>query len=169
MCCIGCQAAATLITGIQQEAFYLYRQGELPRQPLVEQNTDWSHLDQATVLQETTIANPDGSRQVTLKVDGMYCSACAWLIQKMLGQYDGISDCRINTVTQKVQVDFNPTNLNLSEIFSQIERLGYQPMPQDCALGSGDVSRKKQLKQLPSQIRWAAKRSIVGLLYLYIG
>ena len=148
MCCIGCQAAATLITGIQQEAFYLYRQSELPSQPMADRNTDWSHLDQATVLQETTVANPDGSRQVTIKVDGMYCSACAWLIQKMLGQYDGISDCRINTVTQKVQVDFNPTNLRLSEIFSQIERLGYQPMPQDAQLGSGDASRKKQLKQL---------------------
>ena len=34
------------------------------------------------------------------------------------------------------------------EIFSQIERLGYQPMPQDAQLGSGDASRKKQLKQL---------------------
>jgi Cu2+-exporting ATPase len=150
MCCIGCQAVATFLSDNDHEVFYQYRQDQLPAEQVdnTSKTSQWQHLDAAEVFPQLTHQNPDGSVQVTLKIEGMYCSACGWLLQKVLLNNKGVLDLRINTVTQNMQVDFDATAIKLSDIFSQIQQLGYQPIQQNHSTNSITVARNSQLKKI---------------------
>ncbi len=150
MCCIGCQAVAVFLSDNDHEVFYQYREGQLPAEQV--ENTikpdQWQHLDTADIFNQVTRQNLDGSHQITIKIEGMYCSACGWLLQKVLNNRTGILDLRINTVTQNMQLDFDPACIKLSEIFAQIQQLGYQPLQQNCTENPADEARKDQLKKI---------------------
>lgn len=150
MCCIGCQAVATFLSDHEHQEFYQYRQGMVPieKVKLSTGVNSYQHLDAVEVFKLLTETNSDGSHQVTIKVEGMYCSACGWLLQKVLNNLDGVFDLRINTITQNMQVDFNPDQIKLSEIFAQIHQLGYLPIQQDNNINSADEARKDQLKKI---------------------
>ncbi|MCX7553314.1 heavy metal translocating P-type ATPase [Marinicella sp. S1101] len=148
MCCIGCQAVALFLADNDHEVFYQYRQGQLPAEQVGNKPTSWQHLDAKDVFSELTQVLDDETVQVTIKVEGMYCSACGWLLQKVLADRPGIRELRINTVTQNLQVEFNPKLIKLSEIFAQIETLGYQPMQQNSSENPADEARKDQLKKI---------------------
>lgn len=148
MCCIGCQAVANFLADNDHEVFYEFRQGQTPAEQIEINNNDWLFLDSVEVFNELTVGVDEFTSQVTIKVEGMYCSACGWLLQKVLQTQDGISDLRINTVTKNLQVVFNHEQIKLSEIFDQIQKLGYQPMQQLSTDNPADDARKDQLKKI---------------------
>lgn len=148
MCCIGCQAVAQFLSANNHEVFYQYRADKLPAEQVDAEQGEWTHLDAAEVFAALTRPLADGLFQVTIKVEGMYCNACGWLLQKVFQARAGISELRINTVTQNVQFDFNPEQIKLSELFAQIQQLGYHPLQQQSANTTADDERKKQLKRI---------------------
>ncbi len=148
MCCIGCQAVAIFLSDNDHEAFYQYRQDQLPAEQVSSKHPTWSHLDSPEVFRELVQSNENGDCLVTIKVEGMYCSACGWLLQKVLLNIPGIKEIRINSVTKNMQVDFAVEKIKLSEIFSQIQSLGYQPLQQSNANQTGNEDRNRQLKRI---------------------
>ncbi|MGJ8662670.1 MAG: heavy metal translocating P-type ATPase [Marinicella sp.] len=150
MCCIGCQAVATFLCANDHQVFYQYRQDQLPAEqvdhpPPIDQ---WQHLDAPEISDQLSRTNPDGSQQVTIKIEGMYCSACGWLIQKVLLNQSGVQDVRINTVTQNIQVEFYVDQIKLSSVFNQIQKLGYKPLQQNAADDADHSNKKQQLKKI---------------------
>ncbi|TDR23826.1 heavy metal translocating P-type ATPase [Marinicella litoralis] len=150
MCCIGCQAVAVFLNDNDHAMFYQYRQHQFPAEQVEStgHSNQWQHLDAVEVFSQIVRPNPTGSSQVTIKVDGMYCSACGWLLQKVLLNRTGVLDLRINSVTQNMQIDFDPSQIKLSDIFNQIQQLGYQPLQQNSSESPNDGSRKDQLKKI---------------------
>ncbi len=148
MCCIGCQAVALFLADNDHEVFYEYRQDQKPAEQVEINNANWQHLDTKDVFNEITQALDNDTHQITIKVEGMYCSACGWLLQKVLNNLLGICELRINTVTQNLQIEFNPKEIKLSEIFAQIQMLGYHPMQQNSTENPADDARKDQLKKI---------------------
>lgn len=148
MCCIGCQAVAQFLADNDHEVFYQYRDDKLPAEQVSINNSDWRHLDADDVF--TSLVKPveNNLSQVTIKVDGMYCSACGWLLQKILQSRPGVIDLRINAVTQNLQVVFDASNIKLSEIFAQINALGYQPLQQQETNQNVNQERNRQLKKI---------------------
>ncbi len=148
MCCIGCQAVATFLNDNDHAVFYQYREGKLPAEQTNTPSNQWKHLDEPEVFASLTTSSTPNSSQITIKVEGMYCSACAWLIHKVMKTQKGIQDTHINAVTQNVQIEFNPALIKLSEIFSQIDALGYHPLQQQSINNEASDERKKQLKKI---------------------
>lgn len=148
MCCIGCQAVARFLAEQCHDDFYQYRDGQRPGAQVDDAIQSWSHLDEPAVFERLTQVSEDNHRQVTMKIEGMYCSACGWLIQKVLLDLPGVQDLQINSVTQNMRVVFDPTLLTLSDLFSQVARLGYRPMYQQDTAHQADLARKKQLRQI---------------------
>ncbi|MCX7545831.1 heavy metal translocating P-type ATPase [Marinicella gelatinilytica] len=148
MCCIGCQAVARFLADESHDDFYQYRDGKRPGVQVDSDGQSWSHLDEPAVFDRLTQETGNNLRQVTIKIEGMYCSACGWLIQKVLLDLPGVEDLHINSVTQNMRVEFDPSQLSLSELFSQITRLGYRPMYQQDTAHQADIARKKQLRQI---------------------
>ncbi|MBA2881032.1 heavy metal translocating P-type ATPase [Desulfosalsimonas propionicica] len=77
--------------------------------------------------------NPGGSaeRCLTLDLDlhGMWCPACAWVIEESLRQQPGVfsADCRF--VTDRAKVVYDPVKNAPHTIFKTIAKLGYQAAP----------------------------------------
>ena len=148
MCCIGCQAVARFLAAESHDDFYQYRDEKRPGAQVEADSQSWSHLDEPAVFNRLTHETDENNRQVTLKIEGMYCSACGWLIQKVLLDLPGVEDLQINSVTQNMRVIFNPEKLTLSALFSQVARLGYRPMYQQDSAHQADTLRKKKLRQI---------------------
>lgn len=85
-------------------------------------------------LKETRSAPAEGeAREVTdersvhlsLKLRGMWCPACAWVIEESLKKKPGISDVHCSFSSDRLVCDYDPVLLSPSQIISSIASLGY--------------------------------------------
>ena len=85
-----------------------------------------SHSD-AESSRENRIDAPSGSTlNLNLKVSGMWCPACAWLIEERLSKTAGVLNASCNFSTDRVLCEYNPIRTSPNRIFDEIQRLGYQ-------------------------------------------
>ncbi len=142
MCCIGCQAVAQFLDDHHHQQFYQYRADEKPHQPVSVTPPDVEQM--ARVAADWVIPLSSDKAQCVWRVDGMYCSACAWLIDKVLSQLSGVDEVHINSVTHRVTVTFSPSVIEWAAIHRQLTQLGYQAKPAHQSTNDNN----KPLKQL---------------------
>ena len=105
MCCVGCQTVANAILASGSEQFYAFRtdHSETPEftpQALPESvQNELSLYDNPDVLTDISDETSEGTRHITLVVEGITCAACSWLIEKQLSAMKG-------------QLKFKPTPFN---------------------------------------------------------
>ena len=63
-----------------------------------------------------------------LKINGMYCTACAMNIDFDLEDL-GVKSAKTNYAKQETEVEFDEEKLKLDQIISQIKKTGYQAAP----------------------------------------
>ncbi|MBI2590253.1 MAG: heavy-metal-associated domain-containing protein [Candidatus Blackburnbacteria bacterium] len=61
----------------------------------------------------------------TLKLEGLDCSSCAFLIDDCLEELDGVKSASTNYASQICEVEFDPEQITDGEIKSAIENAGY--------------------------------------------
>ena len=66
------------------------------------------------------------TQNVTLKITGMTCAACAARIEKGLNKLPGVEKANVNLAAEKASVSFDPSQTTVSDISAKIEDLGYQ-------------------------------------------
>lgn len=64
-------------------------------------------------------------QKTELDITGMTCAACSTRIEKVLNKMDGISSASVNLALEKATVEFNPSELSISDIMAKIEKIGY--------------------------------------------
>ena len=70
---------------------------------------------------------PDKSTlSLTLKVDQMWCPACAWVIEETLKKSPGIASASCNFATDRVRCDYHPLIASPQKIIGSINDLGYE-------------------------------------------
>ncbi|MEJ2602810.1 MAG: heavy metal translocating P-type ATPase [Gammaproteobacteria bacterium] len=152
MCCHGCKAVAELISGSGLDAYYRFREEPPGELPAVTPGDDghWRGFDDPETLPLFTAARPDGLREAVLHVEGLYCSACSWLLENVLGRLPGIEEITVNTASSRLHVVWRPDETRFSAILGTVERLGYRPHPR--SLGESrsprDHERRQALKRL---------------------
>ncbi|MCM3721620.1 heavy metal translocating P-type ATPase [Solibacillus isronensis] len=62
-------------------------------------------------------------------IDGMTCAACSARIEKVLGKMDGIASANVNLALEKATIEFNPSQVSVSDIIARIEKIGYGAQP----------------------------------------
>ncbi len=60
-------------------------------------------------------------------LDGMWCAACANVVEKVLRQGEGVIDAQVSFAAGKGRIDYDPRATDLKELVHRIERLGYIP------------------------------------------
>ncbi len=58
-------------------------------------------------------------------VKGMHCASCSTIIEKSLKKVAGVESVEVNYGTEKVKVDFDPTQTSPHDLSKHIEPLGY--------------------------------------------
>ncbi|HHL31198.1 MAG TPA: cadmium-translocating P-type ATPase [Oceanospirillales bacterium] len=128
MCCYGCKAVAEFINKEGYCEFYDYRGDSEPLLKAQVAAEKWRQYDEDINFNSYCKATSDNSYKVSIFVEGMYCSACGWLLDKYLKQQLGIQQVKLNTITKILQVEFDLSDIKLSQILTAINYLGYQPI-----------------------------------------
>ena len=131
-CCYGCQSAASFIAADKLTEFYHRRQqssakssaGSARRNPA---GSDWSFLDNHDLNGDYVQTFENKQRRISLRVPGLYCSSCAWLINQALDRISSGIHADIDVETKRVVVMVEDSEVRLAEVVSTIERLGYRP------------------------------------------
>ncbi len=129
VCCPGCKAVAELIRDTGMSRYYELR--DLPdpgvgRPPA--EAAEWRVFDSDDMLEAFTETQGD-TREATVYVGGMYCSACSWLIETTMSKQPGIAAAEINPITHRLRLRFPAADGSLSGYLATLANLGYQPQP----------------------------------------
>ncbi|MEK4083552.1 heavy metal translocating P-type ATPase [Psychrobacillus sp. FSL K6-1415] len=58
-------------------------------------------------------------------ITGMTCAACATRIEKGLNKLEGVSFANVNLALENATIEYNPSQVNVSDIIARVEKLGY--------------------------------------------
>jgi len=125
-CCAGCEGIATLIDGQGLSEFYSRRTAAAETAPDISSELDVfddPQIQAQFVYHEGAIAHAD------LLVQGVTCTACVWLIEKILNSVEGVQRASIHSATHRLQLKFDPSIVKLSQVLSHLLRFGYQAKP----------------------------------------
>jgi heavy metal translocating P-type ATPase len=165
-CCQGCRAVYhMLLASAQVQDPALFKQTALYRQcvaagviPADEADLRRIHAwearetlggpsvapDSAAALPASGAVQGTGTLDLHLMVDGMWCTACAWVIENTLGRMDGVEAVACQFFTDRLSCRYRPDRVAPHEIRAAVARLGYDLRETD----AGTADRQLQRRQL---------------------
>ncbi|PVX26903.1 MAG: copper-translocating P-type ATPase [Candidatus Bathyarchaeum sp.] len=93
-------------------------------------------------------------QNVTLKVSGMHCAACAQTIEKALNRKEGVYKATANFALETATVEFNSEQISLAGIKKVIRDVGYDVVEPEA--GVEDAEQKERDNEI-----WSLKRRLI--------
>lgn len=138
-CCPGCSAANDIIQGLGLGRYYSQRLLDAGTRALRPEPADrWD-------LTRHIVAKPDGTKELTLAIDGLQCGACVWLIESVLAKEPVILVGRVNMTTRRLRLAWRGPNETADRLVARIEALGYRLMPFDLSALAASQDRTGQM------------------------
>jgi Cu+-exporting ATPase len=130
-CCKGCEGVYHLLNSKGLDSFY-EKLGNNTLEPAnTNINDDLERFDLEGFHKKYVKDTPEGFKEVNLIIEGIHCSACVWLNEKVLHQSDGVIEATINYSNNKAKVLWDPEVIKLSQIIEIIRAIGYNAFPYD--------------------------------------
>ena len=124
-CCPGCATAHEIIQGLGLGRYYQQRLLDTGTRALRPEPADrWD-------LARHIVTKPDGTKELTLAIDGLQCGACVWLIESVIAKEPGVLAGRVNMTTRRLRLGWKGTDQDADRLVSRIEALGYRLVPFD--------------------------------------
>lgn len=182
-CCNGCRTAFELIHSCGLDDFYRYAEN---KQTVVNSgDEDFKNYDTEYFIENFTQRlkpegalagdDPDSSqfsnptRVVDFSLEGIHCSACVWLVEKLPKIIPGVLQAKVNLPTRSVKIAFE-SSASLCQIANSLSNLGYRPTPYQQENRSLEVrtENRKKLFQLGLAGAAAGNNMLVSL-GIYLG
>jgi len=127
LCCAGCRMVASIIRDSGLKRYYDFRDA-LPERPDAEIDAGrFAAWDRDAVLDFHARTLESGRRTIVLVLENVHCAACAWLVQRYLGAFPGVSEVRLDVADGRLRLEFDPARSALSTLGLALARLGYPP------------------------------------------
>ena len=125
-CCVGCEAARGLISGLGLDAFY--------RRRTAAPGAQRPELD-APPPPLATYARPDGAdvHTMDLLVSGMTCGACAWLLEAALTAEVDVLRARVTLSAQRLSLRWRGPAARADALARLVTALGFRVAPWSAA------------------------------------
>ena len=131
-CCSGCASVYRMIHGCDLGRYY-----DLRDQPNTGDQTPatapsahrYATFDDTAFLEAHSQPLQQGLRHADLRLAGVHCAACVWLIERLPRVCPGVIEARLSLRQTVARVVWDPTKVALSEVASALHRLGYPPHP----------------------------------------
>ncbi|MDR3163183.1 MAG: cadmium-translocating P-type ATPase [Helicobacteraceae bacterium] len=141
-CCEGCRGVYHLLRDMKLERFYALKGGSTlsaPKQP----SSDSGRFD-SEAFKRRYVKDKDSFKEVSLIFEGIHCTACIWLNEKVLERTDGIRKTQINFTTHKAKILFDPEKITPGRIVDTIRSIGYDAAPYDPQLAEARADRERR-------------------------
>ncbi len=142
-CCKGCQGVYHLLESEGLDTFY-DKLGDTALQPAVQKSEDLEKFDLEGFRNKYIREDEDGLYEISLIIEGIHCSACVWLNEKVLHKTDGVIEATINYTNNKARIVWDPEEIKLSKIIETIRSIGYNAYPYDPALQEERANKTKK-------------------------
>ena len=127
-CCNGCRQVYTLVREWGFDQYYrLVDQQSGVLEPAKVTGRSFEDFDDAALQGEATDEVGDERRRTRLYLEGVHCSACVWLVEKLPAVLAGVDEVRLNYGSAVAEVTWRPAHTRLSTIGRALDRLGYTP------------------------------------------
>jgi heavy metal translocating P-type ATPase len=159
-CCHGCRMVYTMLlesTDADDPARFketdLYRQcvaaGVIPASEAdlrrLHEQEKQDHRTAAEPIKNTnTSSDRSGTLPLDLVVDGMWCTACAWVIETALSRLGGVQGATCHFSTDRLHCRYRPDRVAPDQIRKAVTRLGYRTRDPD----TDDADRHAQRREL---------------------
>ncbi len=129
-CCAGCRVVYDTIHACGLDSFYRLKQiaGET-LQPAQPTGSRYEAYDASEFASLYVTSPADGLCSIELLLEGVNCSACVWLVEKLPDVLPGVFEARLNMRSASVRVTWDPQVVKLSQISRTLDRLGHPPHP----------------------------------------
>lgn len=133
-CCAGCRSVRQLLESAGFSRYYQLREqaladGDAGFSPADCTESNYADYDTPRfTAQYCERTNPHQLR-VDLYLAGVHCVACLWLLEKLPELVQGVSSSILDLERKVLEVEWYPTQVSLSAIARQLDRLGYPPRP----------------------------------------
>ncbi|HHW30278.1 MAG TPA: copper-translocating P-type ATPase [Clostridiaceae bacterium] len=104
----------------------------------------------------------------TLKIEGMTCAACAKSVERAAKKLDGVTEASVNLATEKLNINYEPTMVRISDIKRAIEKAGYKALEEETAKDLDKEKKEREIKLLFNRFIISAIFTI-PLLYIAMG
>lgn len=130
-CCAGCEAVHALITSEGLQDFYRFKPA-VTAPPLPRHADSYAWFD--------ALAGPGtgGVRTHELDLEGIHCSACTWLLRRLLARHAGGVDLRINSTLGRARLVWNEAEGDPRAFLADAARYGYRFGPPRRTRANGD-------------------------------
>ena len=142
-CCKGCQGVFHLLQSEGLDTFY-DKLGDTKLQPASQREIDLQKFDLEGFKNKYIKESDDGLYEINLIIEGIHCSACVWLNEKVLHKTEGIIEATINYTNNKAKVVWDPEVVQLSKIIETIQNIGYNAYPYDASLQEERANKTKK-------------------------
>lgn len=167
VCCHGCAAAAEWIGRLGLGDYYRLRSEPAQRNS---GDADYSAWDRPALARLHVRQLAADRAEVVVLVDGLRCAACSWLIERALGTLAGVHEVGVNAAARRVQLGFDPSRVQLSQLLDALARLGYAPHP--LTAEALDSLRQRESRSALKRLVVAGLGSMQAMMYavaLYAG
>ncbi len=130
-CCIGCRDLNAFIKDKGLNFYYhlAQMQKSCPPSPKADGNYQ-EYLKKVEEDERTLDANANiGQVQGQFRSENIHCSACAWLIERVVGDVNGVKSVQVDFVSGNLDISYDPKAVSLSHILKESMRLGYPLSP----------------------------------------
>ena len=76
-----------------------------------------------------------------LRLDGMWCPACAWVVEEVLKKTSGVVEAAVSFFNDTVKLRYLPHEVSPREIISRISRIGYRAYSGEAPEGGPEYER----------------------------
>jgi Cu2+-exporting ATPase len=169
-CCDGCQAVWTVLHDAGLETYYTLRRGA--GTPGVSGNAgarSYEELDDPGFLGRSCRATPDGLLATELYLEGVHCSACVWLVERLPRLLPGLVDIRLDLPRSRASLTWDPRHATLSAVARLLHSIGYAPHP--CRGVSALEVRRKEDRAMLARIglAGAVAMNVMGIAFALYG
>src|SRR5690554_575163 len=142
---------------------YRLRSGPSQHLQAVDSDSTWAT---ALMMGQVLRDKGQGIVEVSLLIEGMHCSGCVWLIERLLLKLGGVSNIQINLVTHRVVLSFDCNKVSLNDILRTLNKAGYQPRPLESA--NLDDARTKESRDLLKRLFVAGLGMMQVMTYAFV-
>ncbi len=87
-------------------------------------------------------------QELSVHVDGMWCSACSWLIEKVVSSQPGVAHTRVIYASDTAKIYYQPEQISAHQITDTIHRLGYKTSSRESASSAQAEERTSLLLRM---------------------
>lgn len=145
-CCSGCRSVYEIVHAAGLTGYYAY-QDRAAAMAVGDKRTPrkYEELDDEAFRAQHQRRDEQGHASADLLLEGVHCSACVWLVERVGRVTPGVISSRLDLSRNVVTLTWDETQTTLSRIARGLESLGYAPHPLGTAQTDATRRRDREL------------------------